>query len=108
VRHDGCGAHVGVSLSTGGITIIMSESASEWITASYSGPNGNCVEVKWVKSARSGAAGHCVEVAHDACCGDRFLVRDSKDPDGPVLQFTRPEWAAFVAGAKADEFRFDG
>lgn len=31
-------------------------------------------------------------------------VRHSKDPDGPVLQFTKEEWYAFLAGAKAGEF----
>ena len=28
-------------------------------------------------------------------------VRDSKDQRGPVLRFTRDEWAAFLAGMKA-------
>jgi hypothetical protein len=31
-------------------------------------------------------------------------VRDSKDPDGPVLLYTRAEWRAFLHGAKAGEF----
>jgi hypothetical protein len=31
-------------------------------------------------------------------------VRDSKDPAGPVLVFTAPEWDAFVGGAKDGEF----
>ena len=31
-------------------------------------------------------------------------VRDSKDPSGPVLVFTRSEWQAFVAGVKTGEF----
>jgi hypothetical protein len=32
-------------------------------------------------------------------------VRDSRDvQDGPVLAFTREEWAAFVAGVKNGEF----
>jgi hypothetical protein len=31
-------------------------------------------------------------------------VRDSKDPDGPVLAFTRREWEAFLAGCKDGEF----
>ena len=43
----------------------------------------------------------CVEVAVD---GDEVWVRDSKDPDGPVLQFTADEWTAFVDGARAGEF----
>jgi hypothetical protein len=31
-------------------------------------------------------------------------VRDSKDPTGPILRFTREEWAAFLGGAKEGEF----
>lgn len=33
-----------------------------------------------------------------------YLVRDSKDPDGPTLAFTAAEWAAFIAGVKDGEF----
>jgi hypothetical protein len=59
--------------------------------------------VTWRKSSRSGADG-CVEVGE---VGD-VLVRDSKDPSGPVLRFTREEWAAFVGGAEAGEFDMEG
>jgi len=31
-------------------------------------------------------------------------VKDSKNPDGPVLTFTRDEWLAFIRGAANDEF----
>jgi hypothetical protein len=31
-------------------------------------------------------------------------VRDSKDPDGNVLIYSREEWTAFLAAAKAGEF----
>jgi hypothetical protein len=31
-------------------------------------------------------------------------VRDSKEPDGPVLRFTRDEWLAFVDGLTRGEF----
>jgi hypothetical protein len=31
-------------------------------------------------------------------------MRDSKDPDGPVLGFDRGSWATFVASARAGEF----
>jgi Domain of unknown function (DUF397) len=30
-------------------------------------------------------------------------IRDSKQPDGPILRFTRAEWDAFVAGVRAGE-----
>jgi hypothetical protein len=60
------------------------------------------MEIKWRKAARSGNVGACVEVAHlDA---DTIGVRDSKDPGGPVLRFTRAEFAAFVDGARNGEF----
>lgn len=55
----------------------------------------------WRKSTRSGGQGNCVEVA-DA--PDAIGVRDSKDPSGPNLVFTRSEWRAFVDGVKAGEF----
>lgn len=55
----------------------------------------------WHKSARSGANGNCVEIAR---LTEAVAVRDSKDPNGPVLIFTAGEWAAFVQGAKLGEF----
>ena len=56
--------------------------------------------IAWRKSAAS-VQGNCVEVARDS---DQVLVRDSKDPCGPVLAFNQSEWAAFTAGVKAGEF----
>lgn len=58
------------------------------------------IELVWRK-ARCCEASSCVEVAFD---GDHVLVRDSKDPDSPVLRFTRDEWTAFVAGVKDGDF----
>ena len=55
----------------------------------------------WRKSSRCGTSS-CVEVAR---VGGRFLVRDSKNPHGAVLTFTEEEWAAFVEGVAAGEFR---
>jgi hypothetical protein len=56
----------------------------------------------WRKTSRSGnATTECVEVADG---GDVVGVRDSKDPHGPVLEFDRAQWAAFVAGVKAGSF----
>jgi hypothetical protein len=49
----------------------------------------------WRKSSRSGGnGGDCVEVA-DGLAGV-VGVRDSKDPIGPPLVFTRTAWSAFV------------
>lgn len=62
-------------------------------------------DLRWMKSSYSAADQDCVEVA---CTGEGDLfvahVRDSKDPEGPKLTFTRGEWDAFVAGAQAGEF----
>ncbi len=59
-------------------------------------------ELVWRKSGRSNAGGNCVEVANLPDGGR--AVRDSKDPHGPILTFTRREWEAFVGGAKDGEF----
>ena len=60
----------------------------------------------WMKSSWSYSNGNCVEVAQ--LPGGQVGVRDSKDPDGPVLRFTRGEWSAFVAGVRAGEFDDEG
>jgi hypothetical protein len=52
---------------------------------------------RWRKSSYSSANGQCVEVA---CLPAAVAVRDSKDPAGPKLIFTRQAWAAFVESAK--------
>jgi hypothetical protein len=57
----------------------------------------------WRKAMRSsGNGGQCVEVAMNL--PEVVAVRDSKDPDGPKLLFTRPEWKAFVNGLKVGDF----
>ena len=55
-------------------------SSLEWFTSSHSGSDG----------------GNCVEVA---TCTDTIHVRDSKDPEGPALAFTREAWGSFAAFA---------
>ncbi len=49
------------------------------------------------KSSYSMGSGDCAEVD----VGPLVAVRDSKDPAGPVLAFTRREWAVFIARVKA-------
>jgi hypothetical protein len=57
-------------------------------------------ELRWRKSTRSGANG-CVEAA---ITPRLVAVRDSKDPDGPVLQFSRDAWRGFVASVRSSAF----
>ena len=59
-------------------------------------------DARWVKSSLSFANGNCVEIA--TLADDMIGIRDSKDPQGPVLRFTRGEWNAFLAGAQRGEF----
>ncbi len=58
---------------------------ADWRKSSYSGDNG----------------GDCVEVARNL--PGLVAVRDSKNPDGPVLAFTPRQWAAFAAAVLAGE-----
>ena len=61
----------------------MDMSSATWHKSSYSGANG----------------GNCVEIAAAA---RMVAVRDSKDPDGPVLTFAPNDWKRFADQAKAD------
>lgn len=56
----------------------------------------------WYKASASTGANNCVETQFYA--DGSVDVRNSKDPQGPVVRFTNDEWAAFVAGAKGQEF----
>jgi hypothetical protein len=60
-------------------------------------------QVSWIKSQYCGNAA-CVEVAQVAA--DAIAIRDSKDPQGPVLMFDRAEWDAFTAGVADGGFQF--
>jgi hypothetical protein len=55
----------------------------------------------WRKATSSAHNGACVQVA--AAAGG-IAVRDSKNPDGPILLYTPNEWRAFLDGAKNGEF----
>lgn len=57
--------------------------AMAWRKSSYS-ESGNCVEVAFVRKS--------------------VFVRDSKDPDGPVLSLSYSEWASFLAALQEGEY----
>ncbi len=59
-------------------------------------------DVTWRKSSYSSSMGNCVELAR-LRSGD-VAVRNSRDPHGPALLYTKAEIAAFLAGAKDGEF----
>ncbi len=53
---------------------------------------------RWRKSSYSGGnGGDCVELAHTTAT---LLVRDSKNPDGPVLTFEKSSVAGFLSALK--------
>ena len=56
----------------------------------------------WMKSSRSTGNGACVEVKSPAV--ESVVVRDSKDPQGPVLTFSPDEWSAFVTDVDGGSF----
>lgn len=91
--------------------------SNAWKKSSYSGSQGDCVEVamheskdgtrplreapNWQKSSFSNAGGDCVEVAESA---GRCAVRDSTAPDLGFLDFTADEWSLFLRGVKDESF----
>jgi hypothetical protein len=56
---------------------------------------------QWRKSSASSSNANCVEVRGQ---GETVDIRDSKNPDGPVLNFGPGQWAAFLTGVKLGEF----
>ncbi|WP_327353232.1 DUF397 domain-containing protein [Streptomyces sp. NBC_01304] len=72
-----------------------------WFKSSYSGDEGgSCVEVAydWHKSSYSSSeGGSCVEIATHPSA---VHIRDSKNPDGPMLTVTPTTWTTFLRLAK--------
>ncbi|HKU18196.1 MAG TPA: DUF397 domain-containing protein [Candidatus Saccharimonadales bacterium] len=63
-----------------------------WFKSEQSGPNcDNCVEVAFVGDPVTKA----IAV---------IALRNSRDPDGPILTFDLGEWGAFIGGAHTGEF----
>jgi hypothetical protein len=63
--------------------------------------------VAWrVSSKSANAGGQCVEAGPINDGSGRVAVRHSLDPTGPVITYTREEWAAFLFGVRNGEFDF--
>ena len=65
-------------------------------------PADQLTSALWRKSRASNPIGSCVEVAELAT--GEIAVRNSRNPTGPALIYTRAEIAAFLTGAKNGEF----
>ncbi|WP_328440055.1 DUF397 domain-containing protein [Streptomyces sp. NBC_00444] len=69
-----------------------------WFKSSFSGSEGECVEValRWSKSSRSDGEGECVEIA---LTPTTIHIRDSKTPTTPAtptVQVTPTTWTTFL------------
>jgi hypothetical protein len=56
-------------------------------------PAGEFSDMTWRRSRASGGD-NCVEIAAET---SSILVRDSKDPHGPMLAFPDSDWRRFLA-----------
>ncbi len=62
--------------------IAIDLSRAVWRTSSYSGQNGNCIQV--------------------TSPGPAIAVRDSKNPDGPKLMISPGAWRKFARRVRAE------
>ena len=53
---------------------------------------------EWRKSSYSGQDGNCIEVARDL--PGLVAVRDSKEPDGAKLVISQAAWRVFIRAAR--------
>jgi Domain of unknown function (DUF397) len=56
---------------------------------------------QWSRSTYSNSWSNCVEVARRRHC---MIVRDSKDPTGPLLTCCPTQWVAFTAAISRGQF----
>lgn len=56
---------------------------------------------QWKRSTYSGWSNNCLEVVSRGHC---TIVRDSKQPTGPVLIASPVQWTAFVGAVSRGEF----
>ncbi|MFE4976718.1 DUF397 domain-containing protein [Kitasatospora sp. NPDC056651] len=61
-------------------------------------------EPQWFKSSYSSNGGDCVEVTGNLIASGTVPVRDSKDADGPILNFPVDAWRSFVSAVRTGEF----
>ncbi|MFE7992937.1 DUF397 domain-containing protein [Streptomyces shenzhenensis] len=60
---------------------------------------------RWCKSSYSDNGGNCIEVATNLVASRGVVpVRDSKNPNGPVLDLPAHAFSSFVAGVKIGQF----
>ncbi|ACU38859.1 DUF397 domain-containing protein [Actinosynnema mirum] len=72
----------------------MTSETVRWRRSSRSGPDNNCAEVARVGDGHGGGGS-----GSDSGSGG-VLVRDSKCPDGGVLEFPGASWAGFLASLR--------
>jgi hypothetical protein len=60
------------------------DTSTSWRKSSYSGDNGDCVEVARFSTGRIG-------------------IRDSKNPTGPALLISYHDWRQFIMKVRTDE-----
>jgi hypothetical protein len=64
-------------------------------------------QISWrTSSASANAGGQCVEAGPVNDGSGRVAVRHSKNPDGPMIVYTRGEWVAFVKAVQQGEYTF--
>ncbi|GHF79465.1 DUF397 domain-containing protein [Streptomyces griseosporeus] len=72
----------------------------QWFKSSYSGDQGECLEValEWMRSSWSDGEGECGEIASST---HTIHIRDSKNPTTPHLTISPTAWAAFLRNSAA-------